>query len=206
MGIIIPNMSTKSQNLANALFPKTRQRVLGLLYGQPDKDFNTNEIIRRTNMGSGAVQRDQLSSVGLITMQIVSNQKRYKANQTSPLYDELRSITLKTFGLADVIQEAIVPLQDKILIAFIYGSIAKQTDTVNSDIDIMILGEDLTYSDLFRTITEAESALDRKINPTFHTPQEWKQKIKEKNHFITKIIVQPKIFLIGTEDELKQLG
>lgn len=208
MGIIIPNMSTKNQNLANALFPKTRQRVLGLLYGQPDKDFNTNEVIRRTNMGSGAVQReiDQLSSVGLITMQIVSNQKRYKANQTSLLYDELRSITLKTFGLADVLQEAIEPLQDKILIAFIYGSIAKQTDTVNSDIDIMILGKDLTYSDLFRTITEAESALDRKINPTFHTPQEWKQKIKEKNHFITKIIAQQKIFLIGTEDELKQLG
>lgn len=183
MGIIIPNMSIKSKNLANALFPKTRQRVLGLLYGQPDKDFNTNEIIRHTNMGSGAVQREleQLSSVGLITFQIVSNQKRYKANQSSPLYDELRSITLKTFGLADVLKEALELLRDKIFIAFIYGSIAKQTDTINSDIDIMIIGNDLTYSDFFSTITEAESTLDRKINPTFHTPQEWKHKADRKS-------------------------
>lgn len=208
LGTIIPNMSTKSQSLSNALFSKTRQRVLGLLYGQPDKDFYTNEIIRHTQMGSGAVQREleQLSSVGLITLQIVGNQKRYKANHASPLFNELRSITLKTFGLADVLKEALKPLEEKILIAFIYGSIAKQADRVDSDIDIMLIGNDLTYSDFFNTIADAESKLGRKINPTFHTPKEWAQKVQEKNAFITQLINQPKIFLIGTENEVKQLG
>lgn len=207
MGIIIPNMSTKTQNLANALFTKAKQRVLGLLYGQPNKDFYTNEIIRHTHIGSGAVQREleQLSSVGLITLQVVGNQKRYKANQDSPLYNELRSITLKTFGMTDVLREAIEPVHDKISIAFIYGSIAKQTDTANSDIDVMIISQDLTYSDFFSTITEADQKLERKVNPTFHTPQEWIQKINERNSFITKLLNQPKIFLIGTEDELKKL-
>ncbi|MGE4349922.1 MAG: hypothetical protein AB7D28_09165 [Candidatus Berkiella sp.] len=201
-------MSTKFKSLANALFSKTRQRVLGLLYGQPNKDFYTNEIIRHTQMGSGAVQREleQLSSVGLITLKVAGNQKRYKANQASPLFHELRNITLKTFGLADVLREAIEPFHDKVLVAFIYGSIAKQTDNVNSDIDIMLIGKDLTYSDFFSTISETELKLERKINPTFHTPHEWGQKINEKNSFITKILNQPKIFLIGTEDELKKLG
>jgi len=201
-------MSTKSQNIANALFTKSRQRVLGLIYGQPNRDFYTNEIIRRTQMGSGAVQREleQLSNVGLITLKVVGNQKRYQANQASPLFNELRSITLKTFGLSDVLREAMEPFHDKILIAFIYGSIAKQTDTVHSDIDIMLISKDLTYGDFFSTINDAELKLERKVNPTFYSPHEWGQKINEKNSFITKILNQPKIFLIGTEDELKELG
>lgn len=201
-------MSNRSKSLSNVLFSKARQRLLGLLYSHPEKDFYTNEIIRHTNMGSGAIQRELelLSRVGLIITQTVGNQKRYKANKRSLLYNELRSIIVKTFGLADVLREALKPLQEKILLAFIFGSIAKQTDTVNSDIDIMLIGNDLTYSDFFNKITEVESKLERKINPTFHTPQEWVQKITEKNNFLTKIISQPKIFLIGDEDELEKLG
>ncbi|MCS5707951.1 hypothetical protein CC99x_003440 [Candidatus Berkiella cookevillensis] len=158
-------------------------------------------------MGSGVVQREleKLSRVGLINLQSVGNQKRYKANQGSPIFNELRNIILKTFGMSDVLQKALEPLRKKIDIAFIYGSIAKQSDNAHSDIDIMIIGDDLTYSDFFKIMTDAESILQRKINPTFHTPQEWKQKMKEKNHFLTKIMTQPKIFVIGTEDEVKQL-
>ena len=206
IGYYHTHMNKQNHNLFSALFSKARQRVLGLLYSQPEKDFHTNEIIRLTNIGSGAIQREleKLSSVGLISFQLVGNQKRYKANQKSPLFNELRSIVLKTFGLADVLREALTPLHQRILIAFIYGSIAKQSDNTRSDIDIMIIGEDLTYSDFFKIVTEAESKLNRKINPTFHTPHEWKQKIGEKNHFISNIIKQPKIFLIGTEDELKE--
>ncbi len=201
MGIIL-------RNLSNTLFSRARQCVLGLLYLQPDKDFYTNEIIRHTKMGSGVIQRELklLSSVGIILVQMVGNQKRYQANQSSPLYNEIRSIIIKTFGLSDVIREALQPLQDKILIAFIYGSIAKQTDTVYSDIDIMLIGNDLTYSDFFSTVTEVELKLARKINPTFYKPQEWKKKLKEQNSFIKNIINQPKIFLIGTNDELKKFG
>ena len=202
------HMNKQNHNLSDALFSKARQRVLGLLYGQPDRDFHTNEIIRLTNMGSGVVQREleKLASVGLINTQLLGNQKRYSANQKSPLFNELRSIVLKTFGLADVLREALSPLRQRIQIAFIYGSVAKQSDNARSDVDIMIIGDDLTYSDFFKIVTETESKLDRKINPTFHTPHEWKQKIEEKNHFITNITKQQKIFLIGTEDELKEFG
>ena len=175
-------MNKQNHNLSDALFSKARQRVLGLLYGQPGKDFYTNEIIRLTNMGSGSVQREleKLSSVGLINSQLLGNQKRYTANQKSPLYNELRSIVLKTFGLADVLREALAPLHQRIQSAFIYGSIANQSDNALSDVDIMIIGDDLTYGDFFKIVTEAESKLDRKINPTFHSQHEWKKKIEEK--------------------------
>lgn len=201
-------MSNIFPNLSNVLFSKTRQGVLRLLYGHPDKDFHTNEIIRITNTGTGAVQKElkQLSGVGLILAELVGNQKRYKANRTSPLFKELQSITLKTFGIGDVLQEALAPFSKNIQIAFIYGSIAKQSDTVNSDVDLMIIGNNLTYSDLFTAVIGIESQLERKINPTFHTKQDWKQRVKEKNNFLIQIINQPKILLIGTEDELNKLG
>ena len=128
MGIIIPIMRTTSPNLSNALFSKVRQCVLALLYGQADRSFHTNEIIRLTHSGTGAVQREleKLAAVGLITTQSIGNQKHYTANCTSPLFKELRSIVLKTFGLADVLREALAPIASQIHIAFIYGSIAKQ--------------------------------------------------------------------------------
>lgn len=200
-------MNIQNPNLLNAIFPKARQRILGLLYVKPDQDFHTNEIIRLTNTGTGAIQRELeiLSGGSLISIQLVGNQKRYKANQQSPIFKELRSIVLKTFGLADVLRETLSPLQHRVQIAFIYGSIAKQSDNALSDIDVMIIGNDLTYSDFFKIMTETESKLDRKINPIFHTPHEWKQKIEEKNHFITNLTNQPKIFLLGTEDDLKKL-
>ena len=198
----------KKLTLSNVLFSKVRQRVLGLLYCQPDLDFHTNEIIRLTNSGTGAVQRelDSLTTVGLVIVKQVGNQKRYQANRNTPLFVELRSIVLKTFGLADVLREALKPIADKIQSAFIYGSIAKQEDTAMSDIDLMIIGDNLTYADIFQLLEKAETQLNRKVNPTFYSPSEWIRKKEEGNNFIVKVRTQLKIFLIGTEDELIQLG
>ena len=175
MGTIIPIMRTTHPNLSNALFSKVRQCVLALLYGQPDRSFHTNEIIRLTHSGTGAVQREleKLATVGLITMQSIGNQKHYSANCTSPLFTELHSIVLKTFGLADVLRQALVPIAPQIHIAFIYGSIAKQEDTANSDIDLMLVCENLTYADLFKLLEDAQATLGRSINPTFYSSREW---------------------------------
>ncbi|NDB62083.1 transcriptional regulator [bacterium] len=158
MGIIIPIMRTTSPNLSNALFSKVRQCVLALLYGQADRSFHTNEIIRLTHSGTGAVQREleKLAAVGLITTQSIGNQKHYTANCTSPLFKELRSIVLKTFGLADVLREALAPIASQIHIAFIYGSIAKQEDTATSDVDLMLVCDNLTYADLFKLLEDAQ--------------------------------------------------
>lgn len=198
----------KKVNVSDALFPKVRQRVLGLLYGQPDSDFHTNEIIRLTESGTGAVQREleNLTAAGLVIVKQVGNQRRYQANRAAPFFAELRGIVIKTFGLADILHAALKPIAKQIYIAFIYGSIAKQEDTATSDIDLMLIGDNLTYADVFHLIEKAEVQLRRKINPTFYTSSEWSRKNKEVNNFVMKILQKPKIFLIGTEDELAKLG
>ena len=208
MGTIIPIMGTIKLNLSDALFSKVRQRVLALLYGQPDRSFHTNEIIRQTQSGTGAVQREleKLSSADLITMESIGNQKHYSANVTSPLFTELRSIVLKTFGLADVLKQALAPIAKQIHVAFIYGSIAKQEDTATSDIDLMLICDNLTYADLFTLLEEAQIQLGRSIHPTFYSPTEWKRRHRANNNFLTQVVNQPKIFLIGAEDELGKLG
>ena len=208
MGTIIPIMRTIKHSLSNALFSKVRQCVLALIYGQPDRSFHTNEIIRLTHSGTGAVQREleKLTAVGLITVRSIGNQKHYSANCSSPLFTELRSIVLKTFGLADVLREALAPISSQIHIAFIYGSMAKQEDTATSDIDLMLVGDNLTYADVFKLLEEAQGKLGRPINPTFYSPTEWTRKHQANNHFVARIVKQPKIFLIGTEDELTKLG
>ncbi len=207
LGIIIPNMGMKNSGLSNVLFSRVRQRILALLYGQPDRGFHTNEIIRLTHSGTGAVQRElaALSGVGLITVKSIGNQKHYAANSTSPVYSELRGIILKTFGLADVLRQGLNLVISQIQVAFIYGSIAKQEDTVNSDIDLLLISDTLTYADLFKLLEEAQLQLGRQINPTFYSPDEWKRKLKARNNFVTQVIEQSKIFLIGSEDELTKL-
>lgn len=207
MGTIIPNMNKKSINISDALFSKVRQRVLGLLYGQPDNDFHTNEIIRKTQTGTGSVQREleKLTAAGLVISKQVGNQKRYQANRDNPLFEELQSIALKTFGLADVIRQVLQPESARIQIAFIYGSIAKSEDTAISDIDIMLIGDKLTYADVFHLLLNAEEQVGRKINPTIYTPTEWTRKLNADNHFLLQVIQQSKIFIIGTEDELRTI-
>ena len=200
-------MSTINNQASNALFSKVQQHVLGLLYGHADSDFHTNEIIRATNMGNGAVQRElaKLTQAGILTVKPLGNQKRYQVNQAHPLFAELRSIIIKTFGLADVVKEAIAPLAEKITCAFIYGSIAKQTDNAQSDIDLMIISESLSYAEIFKLLAPTETQLDRKINPTFYRLTEWTRKKNADNNFIAQLIKQPKIFLIGTENELNAI-
>ncbi len=201
-------MSTNKVNVSSVLFSKVQQQLLGLLYGHPNSDFYTNEIIRFIKSGTGAVQRELVKLVdsGLITVKQVGNQKRYQANQNTPFFSELRGFIQKTFGLADILKEALLPFTKQIEIAFIYGSIAKQEDKADSDIDIMIISQQLTYSEIFQCLAIAEEKLGRKISPVLYSSSEWIRKEREENNFIAQLLRQPKIFLIGTEDELIKLG
>lgn len=199
-------MKRKKTNAIHALFPKVRQRVLQLLYGKPDQLFYTNEIIRLTDSGTGAVQRElaKLSDMQLIKSEIFGNQKRYQADQSSPLFSDLRNIILKTFGLSDILREALTPIAAQIQFAFIYGSIASNQDTTKSDIDLMIISDTLTYAEIFPLLEEPQIKLGRQINPTFYSEEDWIKKCKGKNHFALQVIQKPKIFIIGTEDEFKK--
>ncbi len=208
LGIIIPIMGMDKKNLSNVLFSKARQEVLALLFGHPESIYYTNEIIRLTHSGTGAVQRElaKLSSAGLITVKSTGNQKLYQANKESPLFSELRGIVLKTFGLGDVLRQTLKSFISQIQIAFIYGSIAKQEDSAKSDIDLMVITNELTYADLYKALEKAELQLHRPINPNIYSPTEWSHKRKTSNNFLTQVVKQPKIFLIGTEAELTKLG
>src|SRR3989338_1446946 len=135
-------MKKEHISLSDTLFSKVRQRVLALFFNHPDRDFHTNEIIRLTNSGTGAVQRElaTLSKTGIILVKQLGNQKRYHVNHSAPIFHELLNIVSKTFGLTDHLREILEPLTATISFAFIYGSIAKQADTASSDIDIMVIG------------------------------------------------------------------
>ena len=178
--------------------------MLGLLFGQPDKSFYANEIAKLAMTGRGALQREleRLTSSGLVIMKPIGRQKHYQANRNSPIFDELRGIVLKTFGLADVLREALAESAQPVRCAFIYGSVAKGTDTASSDIDVMIVAEGLTYSDVLEVLAKAEEMLGRKVNPTLYTPEDFAEKVRGDNHFVTRVLNQPKIMLIGNDNDI----
>lgn len=201
--------SKRSQNqayhgLADALFSRTQQRVLGLLFAQPERSFYATELIGLAGGGSGAVQRElaRLTQSGLVTVRSVGNQRHYQANAESPIYAELCGIVQKTVGLAGPLREALAPLGGKIRAAFIYGSVAKRQDAAGSDIDLMLVGDDLTYGDCFAALDAVTARLGRTVNPTILSPAELATRIQQDNAFFTRVLAQPKLWLIGGEHDL----
>lgn len=192
---------TEFSTLADALFPKVRQRVLAVLFGTPGRSFYANEVIALAQSGTGAVQRElaSLSAAGLLTVTRQGNQKHYQANADAPVFAELRGLVLKTTGLADVLRSALAPLAAQIDAAFIYGSVARQQDTAQSDVDLMIVSNALGYGEVFGALESAALSLARKVNPTLYTPSEWDKRMHNDSAFVTRVWQQPKIWLIGNE-------
>lgn len=201
--------SNQSQytSLADALFTKTQQRVLAFLFGQPDRSFFATELIRLTGSGSGAVQREltRLEQSGLVAVSRVGNQKHFQANSNSPLYDELCGIVRKTVGLAEPLHTALVPLAERIDVAFVYGSVASGQDTASSDIDLMVIGS-VSFEEVVSAVYPCHSMLGREINPSVYSISDFAQKIKEKNAFITQVMEQPKLMILGREDDIRKFG
>jgi len=197
-------MKDQSISLSDALFSKVQARVLGLLFGNPDRSFYANELFRLAGSGTGAGVRElaRLSASGLITVNKIGNQKHYQANREAPIFEELRGIVLKTFGMADVLRQGLLPMADKISVAFIYGSIAKGSDTAKSDIDVMVIGDNIDYPEVYTALMPAELQLGRKVSPAIYNKADVPRKLKAENAFLTRIMAQPKIFLIGSEHDL----
>lgn len=196
--------TTPRTSLAGALFTGTQQRVLGLLFGQPDRSFYATELISLAGVGSGAVQRElaRLAQSGLVTVKPLGNQKHYQANPASPIYSELCGVVRKTVGLAEPLRAALALLAPQIKAAFVYGSIAKQEDTASSDIDLMLVSDTLTFGDAILALQAATEQLGREVNPNIFTPQDFAKRLKEGGSFVSRVMAQPKIWLIGGPDDL----
>jgi uncharacterized protein len=193
--------------LCSGLFGKTRQAVLALLYGRADSSFYTKQILDAVKIGRGTVQRElkNLTDTGIIIREVQGRQVYYRANARCPIFDELKSIVRKTFGVADVIRQSLATNADKIQVAFIFGSVAKSTDDRRSDIDLMVVGK-ISFGDVVSLLTPAEQKLAREVNPVVYPIAEFKKKVKEDHHFVKTVLVDEKIFVIGDEDELRKLA
>jgi predicted nucleotidyltransferase len=213
LGVIIPIMGMKKHapskiavgsGIADALFTKVQQRVLAVLFGNHERSFYANELIALAGSGSGAVQRElaQLEAAELVTVKRVGNQKHFQANSLSPVFPELRGLVLKTSGLVDVLRASLAPLAQQIEGAFIFGSVAKNKDTAQSDIDLFVVTQHLTYREFFSALEPATGRLGRVVNPTVYSRIEFEKRLREGNAFVKRVMAQPKLWIIGDDSEL----
>lgn len=164
--------------------------------------------MRLAGSGKGGLQRElrRLTDSGLVSVTDVGNQKRYQANKASPIFDELCAIVQKTFGLTDILRAALLPLENRIVLAFVYGSVAKETDTARSDIDLLVVSDSLSYQELLAALGDSEPRLGRKINPTLYTAADLARRRAAGNSFVLRVLDQPKLFLIGEAHDLGAIG
>ncbi len=192
---MIPIMGIKALRPADALFTKTQQRVLGLLYGNPSRSFYSNEIVRLSGVGIGTVHRElaRLHASGLVTAGLIGNQKHYQANRTAPVFDELRGLALKTFGVADVLRSALEPLAPRIRVAFVHGPIASGKDSAGQKVDLMVLA-----------LAPAERALGRGVNPAIYGRVEFMRRASQEGGHPGRALEGPRILLIGSDVDIPQ--
>jgi predicted nucleotidyltransferase len=191
-----------------ALFSATRQAVLRLLFGHTDQRFYQRQIIRSLRLGSGAVQREleQLVASGILTRTVEGRQTYFQANRDCPVFEELRGIVRKTFGVAQVLKDGLSAVGDRVRVAFIYGSVAAGSEGPDSDVDVMVVGDQLSLDDVVGALGEAQRDLGREVNPSVYRTAEFCRKLAQGQHFLVSVVSAPKVFLIGDENELAGLA
>jgi predicted nucleotidyltransferase len=186
-------------SLATALYTDSQARVYRWLFGQPERGYHLSELRRLTGLGSASLQRElkRLTEAGLVRSERVGNLRRFQANPQSPVYAELVALTRKSLGVEAMLREALRPLAPRLRAAWVYGSVAKQTDKAESDIDVMVVGEDLPLADVLEVVLPLEEKLGRKINPTCYTPEEFERRRNEPDSFVNRVLAQPTLPLVG---------
>ncbi len=201
-------MSTifKDDSLSATIFGKTRRAVLALLYSHAEESFYFRQIARTAEVGLGALQRElkMLSEAGIIRRIVRGRQVYYQANQECPVYAELKSIVVKTVGVGDVLRAALMPLTDRINVAFLFGSLVRGEERSSSDLDVMAVG-DVTFAEVVSVLGHVQEKLRREINPLVYPPEEFRLKLTADHHFLKKVVEGSKYFLIGDEHELAKL-
>lgn len=200
-------MQHQKPSLSALLFPGYRRALLGMLFLHPEESLHAREIARRAQLPAGSAIRElnRLANVGLLAREKRGNQTIYSANRGSPVFEEIASILRKTSGLADMLKAALAPLADRIDVAFVFGSIAKGTETAGSDIDVLLIGT-IDFGRIVETLYPVQAQLGREINPKVFSTKEWRSKLKVKDPFVMDVLSKAKIFLVGDNDGLGKLG
>jgi predicted nucleotidyltransferase len=189
--------------IGDALFTKAQQKVLALLFGQADRSFYLNEVVRHAAMGRGVISRElsKMCDAGLLVVTKKGNQNHYQANAASPIFNELKQIIQKTMAVPGVLQQGLAELLPNLDHAFIYGSIAKGEDHEGSDVDVMLVGKNLNYSEIMQLLEPVETQLQRAVNPILYSPAEFAERLAQGQNFLTKVMQQTQIDLLSKSQE-----
>jgi predicted nucleotidyltransferase len=201
-------MRATNHSLTDLLFPaQNRRKALSMLLLHPERQLHVREIARLTGSPAGTMVKelDRLHRAGLLLKTRVGNQVHFAANQNSPVFTELSLLLKKTVGLADVLSDALAPLQPHIRFAFVFGSVARGTEREASDVDLVIVG-DADFGAVVNALYPAQAELQREINPKVFTADEWAERRRAGSTFITDVLAKPKILLFGSADDLDAPG
>jgi hypothetical protein len=193
--------------IAQALFTPAQQKLLGLLFVRVNQGFHLNEIMRLTGLGSASAQRElkRLHDSGLIVSERIGNVRRFRPNKDCMIYGELSSLVKKTFGLVSVLNSALAPLSKVLNVAFVYGATAKEQEGMDTNVELLLIGENTSYGELLSRLPVAERILRRKINPNLYSLPDFKRRLREQQPFILQMLREEKIYVLGDEEDLNRV-
>ena len=199
--------NTEQMNtLADLLSSNVKAEVFRLLFGLHGEPLHLREMERRSGLAVATVRQElgRLTRIGLVEARPDGNRTYYAAREDHPLFAEIRGLVLKTTGLADVLRRALEK-EERITLAFIFGSIAQAREQAHSDVDLLVVG-DVGLRDVTNLLDDAAEKVGREINPKVFTPQEFRRRKQAENPFLLRVLAEPRIFVIGDDHELGKLG
>ena len=191
--------------LGKILSSRVRSEIFRILFGQKGVELHNREIEQRSGLSESNVRRElrNLENLDLVRRRKDSNRVYYRANEDHPLYREIHNMVLKTSGLAGLLKAALD--DERILLAFVFGSIAAGEEQAGSDVDLMVVG-DIGLRDLSGLLSGISDKIGREINPHVFPEAELRERIAAGDRFIAGVLDSKKTLIIGSDDELKAMG
>ena len=198
---IKPKTPPPRASLANALFPKVRQRVLALLFNSPERSFFMGEVIALAHSGTGAVQRELagLAAAGILSIHMQGKQKHYRANTEAPIFAALTALVSKTMGVVNVLQASLEPLAEQVSAAFLYDEAATLSPAA---VTVVLFTNGGDTDAMAQAMQDASNTLARQISFTLYTPDSMATAITQSSNFVTRLLQPAKIWLKGSQDQL----
>jgi predicted nucleotidyltransferase len=192
--------------VVDLMFGVYRRKLLALLLLRPGEGFHVRELSRMAGISAGSIHRELkiMFEAGLLLRKKIGNQVHYEANRACPIFEELASIFRKTEGLANVLAESLTGLADRIHYAFVFGSMAAGGQTPESDVDVLVLG-DVNLANVVKVLSPLQPQLGREINPVVISTEKFFSMVKMKDRFAMRVLDEPKIFAMGSENDFKKL-